>query len=144
MSRFASDAVVERIALGPIDQTLPKSDWTHAAHFAAAIWLLRHRKDLTTPSAMKGLIKAYNEATNTPNTDESGYHHTITLASMRAASAHLARYPETASLQSVVNDLVASPLGHRDWLLEYWTREILFSATARHHWTPPDVAPLPF
>ncbi|KAF2989252.1 hypothetical protein OGR47_08250 [Methylocystis sp. MJC1] len=144
MFKFETDAAIERIALGVIDRTLPKADWTHAAHFAAAVWLLRYRRDLTTASAIKGLIVAYNEATGTPNTDTGGYHHTITLASMRAASAHLGAYPETASLHCIANELMASPLGHPDWLLAYWRRETLFSIPARHEWTAPDLAPLPF
>ncbi|MBL1258826.1 hypothetical protein [Methylocystis sp. Sn-Cys] len=144
MTSFASDAAIERIALGVIDRTLPKPEWTHAAHFAAALWLLRYRRDLTTAPAIKGLISAYNEATNTPNTDTGGYHHTITLASMRAASAHLAGYPETASLHRILDVLLASPLRHPDWLLDYWSRETLFSVAARRDWTPPDLAPLPF
>ena len=144
MTSFATDAAIERIALGVIDRTLPKADWTHAAHFAAAVWLLRYRPDLTTASAIKGLISAYNEATGTPNTDTGGYHHTITLASMRAASAHLAGYPETASLHRILDALLASPLRHPDWLLDYWRRETLFSVAARRDWTPPDLAPLPF
>lgn len=144
MTSFATDAAIERIALGVIDRTLPKTDWTHAAHFAAAVWLLRYRPDLTTASAIKGLISAYNEATGTPNTDTGGYHHTITLASMRAASAHLAGYPETASLHRILDALLASPLRHPDWLLDYWSRETLFSVAARRDWTSPDLAPLPF
>lgn len=144
MTNFATDAAIERIALGVIDRTLPKTDWTHAAHFAAAVWLLRYRPDLTTAPAIKGLISAYNEATGTPNTDTGGYHHTITLASMRAASAHLAGYPETASLHRILDALLASPLRHPDWLLDYWRRETLFSVAARRDWTPPDLAALPF
>lgn len=144
MTNFATDAAIERIALGVIDRTLPKTDWTHAAHFAAAVWLLRYRPNLTTASAIKGLISAYNEATGTPNTDTGGYHHTITLASMRAASAHLAGYPETASLHRILDALLASPLRHPDWLLDYWRRETLFSVAARRDWTPPDLAALPF
>lgn len=50
MTSFATDAAIEHIALGVIDRTLPKTDWTHAAHFAAAVWLLRYRPDLTTAS----------------------------------------------------------------------------------------------
>ena len=42
---------------------------------------------------MPGLIRAYNESTGVPNTDTGGYHETITLASLRAACAWLARRP---------------------------------------------------
>ena len=41
MPHFSSDAEVEHIGRGLLDRSLPKIEWTHAAHFAAALWLLR-------------------------------------------------------------------------------------------------------
>ena len=38
MPPHLSDADIERIALGVVDRTLPKPEWTHAAHFAAALF----------------------------------------------------------------------------------------------------------
>src|SRR5512146_44410 len=89
----ACDTCIEHIARGLIDRTLPKSDWTHAAHFAAALWLLRHRGDAAF-SDMPPLIRAYNEATGVANTDTSGYHETITIASLRVARAWLDERPD--------------------------------------------------
>lgn len=141
---FLDDSEIERIALGMIDRSLPKRDWTHAGHFAAALWLRRHRPDLTGAEAIRSLISCYNEATHTANTDSGGYHHTITLASMRAAADHLDRHPAEAPLAVVLSGLMASELGHPDWLLAYWSRESLFSVPARREWVEPDLAPLPF
>ncbi|WP_244970662.1 hypothetical protein [Novosphingobium aerophilum] len=141
---FADDAAIAHLARRMIDRTLPKAEWTHAGHFAAALWLLRHRPDLATPEAMRGLIRAYNEATGTPNTDSSGYHHTITIASLRAAAAHLDAGGEGAPLCGVLDRLMSSPQGRSDWLLAHWSRDRLFDPTARHHWVEPDLAPLPF
>lgn len=135
---------VERVALGVIDRTLPKSAWTHAGHFAAAIWLCRHRCDLTTEGEIQTLISRYNEATNTPNTDTGGYHHTITLASMRAADDFLASYAADVPDHVVHSHLMASRYGHPDWMLAHWRRELLFSVPARRGWIEPDLAPLPF
>ncbi|WEK42318.1 MAG: hypothetical protein P0Y64_13065 [Candidatus Sphingomonas colombiensis] len=138
------DTTIERIALGLIDRSLPKPEWTHAAHFAAALWLLRHRPALTAPGAIREVISGYNAATGTPNTDEGGYHHTITLASMRAASAWLHTHPATISLSEILAHLLASPFGKPDWLLAYWSRSLLFTPEARHGWIEPDLASLPF
>jgi hypothetical protein len=41
MFHFSTAAEIERIGLGVSDRSLPKSEWTHAAHFAAAFWLTR-------------------------------------------------------------------------------------------------------
>jgi hypothetical protein len=141
---LSSETAIEHVALGVIDRTLPKREWTHAGHFAAALWLCRHRRDLTRAGEIRTLISRYNEATNTPNTDTGGYHHTITLASMRAASNHLAGYPGDAPLHVVLSALMASRLGNPDWLLAYWSRELLFSVSARRRWIEPDLGPLPF
>jgi hypothetical protein len=127
-----------------IDRTLPKEDWTHTGHFAAALWLHRNRPDLTTPERMRALISGYNEATNTPNTDTGGYHHTITLASIRAAASHLRDHAADAPLHAVLGSLLLSPIGDPDWLLAYWHRDTLFSSAARRHWVDPDRAALPF
>ena len=142
MTIFSNDHDITRIAAGLLDRTLPKSAWTHAGHFAAAIWLLRHRPDLTAPAEIRRIISAYNEATGTPNTDTGGYHHTITLASLHAASTHLAQYADCIPLHRVVNDLMASDRGHPEWLLAYWSHAELFSVRARHEWRDPDIAPL--
>jgi len=142
MSPIASDADIERIGRGLIDRSLPKAEWTHAAHFAAALWLLR-RPDMNATRDMPGFIRAYNEATATPNTDTGGYHETITLASLRAARMWLAGRPHL-SLHIVLAELMASPFGRSDWLLSYWTKPVLFSVAARRGWIGPDVKPLPF
>ncbi|MBY6239691.1 hypothetical protein [Methylosinus sp. Sm6] len=74
---LSDDDSIERPALRVIDRSLPKSEWTHAGHFAAALWPLRNRRDLTTPDEITNLITRYNEATSTADTDAGGYHHTI-------------------------------------------------------------------
>jgi hypothetical protein len=142
MTPFSSDAEIERIGRGLVERTLPKPEWTHAAHFAAAFWLLR-RPDMHALRDMPAYIRAYNEATGTPNTDTGGYHETITLASLRAACAWLARRPR-APLYEALNELLASPYGRSDWLLVYWSRPVLLSVTARRMWVEPDLQPLPF
>ncbi|GFE94913.1 hypothetical protein DmAi_29720 [Acetobacter persici] len=34
---FSDDKSIERLALRLIDRSLPKNEWTHAGHFAAAL-----------------------------------------------------------------------------------------------------------
>jgi hypothetical protein len=141
MAAFTSDAEVEQIARAMIDRSLPKVQWTHAAHFAAACWILRD-PTLSAERELPGLIRAYNEATGVANTDSSGYHETITLASVRVARRWLNARPGSP-LYIALNELLASPLGRSDWLLRHWTRDVLFSVEARHQWVAPDIAPLP-
>lgn len=140
MSHFSSEAEIERIGRGLIDRSLPKAEWTHAGHFAAAFWILRQPRMLAE-SDMPGLIRAYNESTGVANTDSGGYHETITLASLRAARRWLAPRADMP-LHRALNELLASHLGRSDWLLTHWSKGLLFSVAARRHWVEPDLRPL--
>jgi hypothetical protein len=136
---FTSDAEVISIGRGLVDCTLPKTKWTHAAHFAAALWLIETDRS----STVEAVIRAYNESVGVANTETSGYHETITQASMRAARAFRTARRDLP-LFRVCNDLMASSLGRSDWLLIYWSREVLFSIDARKRWVEPDLRPLLF
>jgi hypothetical protein len=122
---FTSDDEIISIGRGVLNRTLPKSAWTHAAHFAATVWMLRCRPDLDASIALPQAIRAYNESTGVANTDTSGYHETIPLF-------------------EICNAVLASPLGRSDWLLEYWSRARLFSTEARREWVGPDICDLPW
>jgi hypothetical protein len=139
---FSSDAEIDRIASGILDRSLPKAEWTHAAHFALALWLLRHRDDV--PAILPGIIRAYNEATGGVNTDDAGYHETITQASVRAANAFMVGFSSEHSLFDIANRLMASPLGRPGWLLVHWSKERLFTPGARREWMEPDLKALDF
>lgn len=141
---FTSDAEIIAIGEGVVARTLPKPAWTHAAHFAAAVWLIAGQSDLVAERDMPGLIRGYNTATGVPNTDREGYHETITLASLRATRAFLASLPEETPLFEACNRLMATDLGRPGWLLTWWTRERLFSVEARRAWVDPDLGALPF
>jgi hypothetical protein len=139
-----SDIEIERIARGLIDRSLPKAAWTHAGHFAAALWLLRHRGEPAVTAAMPNWIRRYNEATGVANTETTGYHETITRASIRAAHSLLELHSDAVALHEVFESLMASELGRSDWLLRYWSRSRLFSAEARRRWLEPDLNSLPY
>ena len=134
---FDSNAELAAIANGLATRTLPKEKWTHAAHFAAALWLL----ETNAAAAMPAFIRSYNESIGGANTDTSGYHETITLASLHAARVFRDARPHLP-LFEVCNELLASQLGKSDWLLTHWSREKLFSTEARRRWVAPDLKPL--
>jgi hypothetical protein len=55
----------------------------------------------------------------------------------------LAEADATEPLHELVNQLLLSPMGSRDWPLRFYSQERLFSVEARRAWVPPDVAALP-
>ena len=138
-----SDSDIETIGKGLVDRTLPRAEWTHTAHFAAALWLFK-APDIDPFVDMPGYIRAYNEASGTPNTDTEGYHETITLASLKATRHALETARPDASLSLVLIALLADGYSRTNWLLTYWTKDRLFSVEARRYWVPPDLAELPF
>lgn len=142
MTHSFTAADIDRIGSGVLHRTLPKSEWTHAAHFAAAFWLI-DRVGNDAAREMPALIRAYNEATGVPNTDTGGYHETITLASLRAARAWMDAQRHLA-LHESLREMLASDYGRSDWLFAFWSRPVLFSVAARRTWVDPDLKPLPF
>ena len=133
---FTCEADISAISQELHDRTLVKSKWNHAAHFAAYLSLIEQGRGSSLPAT----IRAYNESVGVANTDTSGYHETITQAFMRAASAFRAKHSHLP-LYQVCNELMASSLGRSDWLLVYWSRDILFSTEARKFWVEPNLRP---
>lgn len=141
---YPTDAAIGTIALRFLDRSLPKAEWTHAAHFAATFWLMRNAPERDLPRELPGLIRSYNAAVGGVNSDTAGYHETITQASIRAARAFLSDRPGDEPLHETVDALMAGAFGRSDWPLAYWTHERLFSVPARREWIDPDRQALPF
>jgi len=142
MADLTSETALADHAARVGDASLPKAEWSHAGHFAYALWCLRNAPDRATPEAMRATIMALNIAQGTPNTDSTGYHHTITIASLHAARLVLEAHADMP-LGAVLAALMAGRFGRSDWIFEHWTREVLFSPAARRDWVAPDLAPLP-
>lgn len=141
---FVSDGEVVAIGRGFCTRTLPKAKWTHAAHFATTLWLLRCHPEIDVSRALPEMIRTYNVAMGgSVNTDTNGYHETITQASLRAAVAFL-RERAHLPLFAVCNELMESQLGSPEWVLRYWSRERLYSVEARRKWVEPDLEELPW
>lgn len=119
--------------------TLPKHEWSHAAHVAVgACYALRH--GAAALDRTREGIRRYNAAVGTANTDSSGYHETLTrfwaevLAAevagqsdeWRAATQAVARYGEDRDLHGL-----------------YYGFDVVRSVAARRDWVEPDLAPLP-
>jgi hypothetical protein len=140
---FTSDAEIARIGEGLLARTLPRPDWTHEAHLAATTWLLSCRPDVDIDAALPGIIRAYNESAGGVNDDTQGYHETITRVFLHGVRLFLAEADPHEPLHDLVNELLFSPIGRRDWPLRFYSAERLFSVEARRHFVPPDLAALP-
>jgi hypothetical protein len=140
---FASDAEIEHLGERFLARTLPKAEWTHEAHLATTTWLLLRRPDVDVDSELPDLIRRYNESVGGVNSDSEGYHETITRVFLSGVRLFLAEADRTEPLHELVNALLLSPMGRRDWPLRYYSRERLLSVEARRNFVPPDLAALP-
>ena len=140
---FASDAEIERIGEGLIARTLPRPEWTHEAHLAATTWLLLRRPDIHVDAELPGLIRRYNESVGGVNSDSEGYHETITRVFLHGVRLFLEQQDGSEPLHELVNELLLSPIGRRDWPLRFYSAERLHSAEARRQFIAPDLAMLP-
>ena len=140
---FSSDAEIERIGEGLIARTLPRADWTHEAHLAATAYLLTRRADIDVDRQLPDIIRRYNESVGGVNSDSEGYHETITRTFLHGVRLFLAEADLKEPLHELVNQLLLSPMGKRDWPLRFYTSHRLFSAGARKDWVRPDIASLP-
>jgi hypothetical protein len=140
---FNCDAEVEHIGEGLVARTLQRPEWTHEAHLAATTYLLLRRPDIDLDQQLPGLIRRYNESVGGVNSDSEGYHETITRVFLHAVRLSLSRADPAKPLHQLVNELLLSPMGRRDWPRRFYSPERLFSVEARQRFVAPDLAPIP-
>jgi len=136
-----TDAEIVDLAARLLDHSLPKAEWTHAAHMVATLRLVRTRNE-GLERDMPRIIQTYNVAVGGVNDDHNGYHETITQAYLAAIRAFVAALPAGISDGEAAARLLATPMGDKAWPLGFWSRERLFSVEARRGWVEPDLRPL--
>ena len=140
---FKSDAEIEHLGEGLLARTLTRAEWTHEAHLAATTYLLLRRPDVDIDKELPGIIRRFNESVGGVNSDTDGYHETITRMFLHGVRLFLAEADPKAPLHELVNELLLSPMGRRDWPLRFYSPARLFSVEARRNFVAPDIAALP-
>jgi flavin reductase (DIM6/NTAB) family NADH-FMN oxidoreductase RutF len=115
--------------------TLPKSEWTHAAHIAVgASYAVRFGR--TAFERIKVGIVNYNQAVGTENTSNSGYHETLTrFWSMLLAQAVGAFSDPWEAACKAVEEFGEE----RDLHYLFYSFDVVRSVGARQTWVPPDL-----
>jgi len=140
---FLSDDAVAHLGEGLLARTLPREEWTHEAHLAATTYLVLNHPEIDLDTELRGIISRFNESVGGVNSDSEGYHDTITHAYLRGIRLFLTEADATRPIHDLVNELLMSPMGRRDWPLRFWSKELLMSVEARRGWVEPDLAPMP-
>ena len=121
-------------------RTLPKPEWTHAAHLAVGLWhVCRYGRD-DALSRLRAGITRLNESHGTVNGATTGYHETVTRAYVYLLAAFAARHADKTVAERVTA-LLNDPLADKTALLRFYSRERLESVQARLGWAEPDLAP---
>ena len=140
---FSSDADVVHIGEGLLSRTLSREEWTHEAHLAATTYLLLRRPEMDLNRELPDLIRRFNESVGGVNDDTQGYHDTITRTFLHGIRLFLSEADVRTPLHELVNELLLSPMGRREWPFRFYSREHLLSVQARRAFVPPDLAALP-
>jgi hypothetical protein len=132
-----TDTDIEALVRSFEDGSLPRSEWTHASHLLVALWYMsRHPRDQATRLVRDG-IRRYNHL----HGRDSGYHETITLAWVAVVARFLTRSDGDGPISALAGTLL-DDCGDKDFLLRYYSREVLMSDEARRGWVPPDRCPI--
>ncbi|HVK06020.1 MAG TPA: hypothetical protein VM490_21300 [Armatimonadaceae bacterium] len=117
--------------------TLPRPEWTHAAHLRMAYLYLNGlpNAEMWLP-VIRRRIQFYNAAHGNPG----GYHETITAAFTRLVADRLRRAPCAcfADFRNANPDLFEGTTV----LMRHYRRETLYSPEARAEFVPPDLEAL--
>ena len=136
---YETNEEIIAVGEGLLDSTLPKAQWTHEAHCAACIYLMVKRPEINLRKELPAIIRAYNDATDTPNTDTGGYHETITQFYITIIREFIDDQVNGYNLHDLVWRFMDSPLAAKDYMLNFYSKELLFSVKARHEWVDGDV-----
>jgi hypothetical protein len=119
------------------NRTITKSEWTHSAHLAVGLYYCRTLPFAVAKNVMRDGIHWLNDRHGTPNTDESGYHETLTVFWLKRIWNFLDERADVRNLATLANELIER-FNDPDLPLKYYTRELLFSASARREYVTPD------
>jgi hypothetical protein len=134
-----TEEALERLVDRFLDRSLPAGEWTHQAHLLVGLMLGRRLPQDQLLPTLRRTIGAYNVATGGQNTDEAGYHETIT-AFYAAALGAFARATQDRPAARAAELLLASPLADRKIVLRAYTDQTLKSKAARQVYAAPDHA----
>ena len=126
------------IASGVCDCTFPAARFHHREHCLATAYYLKAFPRTDWRLELPNLIRRYNESVGGANTEDAGYHETITQFYLDAIEDFLSTR-ESDSMEAACTALLASPIAGKNFALQFYSRERLFSREARRSYVAPDL-----
>ncbi len=132
----------KKLVQGFEDGSFPAKDWTHKAHFVMALWYLYHEPLHKARRLIKEGIKKFNVLNGGKNTDDSGYHETITEFYIQVLVLYRLTFAVEDDLEALLRQLDLQPFLEREYPFHFYTKDLLMSREARKKWVAPDLQPL--
>jgi hypothetical protein len=134
---LASETTLDALLAGFEDGTWPKGQWTHAAHLATgACYILRGDDAL---DRLRANIPRYNVSQGGANTEDSGYHETLTCFWHNVIRDFIGTLSAGSDRLTVVREVVTEFAPKRDLFRQYYDFDVVNSREARAKWIPPTV-----
>lgn len=122
----------------------PKAHWTHSAHLAMACWYLCSLPKSEAIERVRNGIRNYNQAVGVANTEDSGYHETLTLFWLEVISRTLGRDDPRGNPLEAARRIVGRFGARRDFFRDFYSFDVVKSREARANWIPPDAREIPW
>ena len=120
--------------------TLPKRLWTHEAHVGVAAYFAFEHENEETFAILRHGIRHYNTCVGTANTEDSGYHETLT-GFWASEVGKLVRSSGFSSRLEAVRAAVAAFGEDKYRFRHFYSFDIVGSRRARREWIEPDSMP---
>lgn len=133
---FQADEEIEALITAFRERTLPKSEWTHNAHLAAAIWFLRTYGLDEATCRIKSSIISYNLSVGGINDGKNGYHETLTIFWLEVANFFVTQH-SSLSLKDCTNAFLSSPFADRGLPFLFYDKDELLATQARARYLAP-------
>lgn len=134
---FVSELPLKELVDGWMECTLPGDKFNHAAHLSVCSYLIWHKGLAESYVLMREGLYRFNEATGTPNSDERGYHETLTRfwCTVLFFGIHRGHFKSCVEAANGMLKLYGS---ERRAERPYYSFDVLASKDARRRWIPPD------
>jgi hypothetical protein len=121
--------------------TLPKTEWTHAAHLLTGACYVHSIGQASALKKMRECVRRHNESVGTINSKTSGYHETITVMWIHLLD-RLRRETEPMNRAEFAALAVERFAARRDIFREYYNFDLVGSTEARLQWVAPTLKAL--
>lgn len=119
--------------------TWPGAEFRHLQHLAIAVHYIGACPD--PMGRLRDEIKRYNLSQGGQNTEDRGYHETITRFWLEVVRGYIESLPAGLSKLEITRRVTEAFASQRDAFRDYYDFDVLNSREARAVWIPPNQAP---